>query len=87
MFNKAHVLKRHGRKNIRIFMLIQRLDDDSLYYWNSNPDDSDWPLGTDEIVSSDTQKQQAALSQLVKVQNAKIMHPENTKPQRRYEPV
>ena len=51
MFNKAHALKNQGRQNIRIYLVIERLDDESLYYWNSNPDDRDWPLSTDEIVS------------------------------------
>ena len=61
VFNKAHELKQQAPNDIRVYVLIERRDDESLYYWNSDPADGDWPLDSSAFVSANHRKSTQSL--------------------------
>lgn len=52
LFAKAHKLYSQAPDNIRIHIVVQRVDEDdaTMFYWNSHPNHSDWPPDRDRMV-------------------------------------
>lgn len=51
LFTKAHTLKAQAPDNIRVYLLIERIDEGVLYHWNSDAGSGDWPPSLDGLVS------------------------------------
>lgn len=55
LFTKAHKLHGQAPDNIRIHIVVQRVDEDdeTMFCWNSHPADPGWPPNVEQMVRAD----------------------------------
>ena len=80
IFKKGHELEHLCPENIRVYVLVERLDEEMLYHWSSEVRSRRWPPDLDDVVSVGLHRTVFSLTVLSKpLGRAKSMTPDNMK--------